>query len=229
VVANIIVDLIIIGIVVAGAIIGICRGFFLTVIKPIRWFATLAIALALATPVANAIIQPMIEAPITNQISSFLVDKCSDITAETADKELPTLLKFAAGAVGIDVTALQGSNPEEYIESLVDALAVPAVHIVAVIVSFFILYFVVKILLNLLISVLNKILDGGLFGVVNKTLGCIFNTLLALIVAWAFTSVFEYFISLPFLAEQAWTESFTGGFVYKLFKSISPIDLLLSF
>jgi hypothetical protein len=77
--------------------------------------------------------------------------------------------------------------------------------------------------------VLNKILDGGLFGVVNKTLGCIFNTLLALIVAWAFTSVFEYFISLPFLAEQAWTESFTGGFVYKLFKSISPIDLLLSF
>ena len=228
-VANIIIDLILVGIIVAGAIIGIYRGFFLTVIKPIRWFATLAIALALATPIANLIIQPMIEAPITNQISSFLADKCADITAETADKDLPTLLKFAAGAVGIDVGALQGSNSEEYIESLVDALATPAVHIVAVIISFFVLYFVVKILLNLLISLLNKILDGGLFGVVNKTLGCIFNTLLALIVAWAFTSLFEYVIALPFLAETSFAESFTGGFIYKLFKSMSPIDLLLSF
>lgn len=226
---DIIVDLILVAIIAAGVIIGIKRGFFLTVVKPIRWALTLVLALALASPIADLIIQPMIEAPITNQISSYLSEKCADITASTADKDLPTLLKFAAGAVGVDVSALSGANSEEYIKSLVDALALPAINIIAVIISFFVLYFVLKIVLKLLINLLNKLIDGGLFGALNKTLGCVFNTLLAIIVAWAFTSVFEYIISLPVFVDAGITDAFNGGFIYKFFKSMSPIDLLLSF
>lgn len=223
------VDLIIIAIIAVGAIVGISRGFILTLAKPVKWVAAILIALCLCNPVANEIVQPMIEAPITNQISEYLTEECSDITAETAGKELPTLLKLAAGIVGVDVTSMTGENASEYISEIVSKLAVPAIHLISVIIAYLALYFLSKLLLALAVSLINSIFSGGIFGIVNKILGFVFSTTFAFIIAWLVTALFGYIIHLPSLADVQWISSFEGGFVYKFFKEISPIDLLLSF
>ena len=113
--AKILIDVIVSLIVVAGAVFGIKRGFLITVARPIKWFAALFIAFSLCTPVAQGIIKPLIDAPITNQISGYLLEKCADITAENASEKLPTLLKIAAGIAGVDVGAIEGNTSAEII------------------------------------------------------------------------------------------------------------------
>ena len=226
---NIIVDLIIVAIVLLGALIGIKRGFIMTLAKPVRWVASIVIALSLCNSVATSIVQPAIEAPITNQISSYLAEECADITSENVTDELPTLLKLAAGIVGVDIKSVTGGTTADYISEIVDKLAVPAIHLIAIVISYFALYILSKILLSLAFSLINGILSGGIFGVANKILGFVFSTFLAFVTAWLLTSLFGYIINIPALKDVGWISSFKGGYVYRFFKEISPIDLLLSF
>lgn len=227
--ANIVVDLIIVSIVLFGAFLGIKRGFILTLAKPVKWIASIFIALTLCNSVANSIVQPMIEAPITNQISSYLTEECAEITAENASEELPTLLKLAAGIVGVDVNSITGDNASDYISEIVDKLALPAIHLIAIVISYIALYILAKILLSLAVSLINSILSGGIFGVANKILGFVFSTFLAFVAAWLLVALFGYIINIPALREVGWIGSFKGGYVYRFFKEISPIELLLSF
>lgn len=226
---NILVDATIVAIIVGGAIIGIAKGFVSSVARPVKWVASIVLAFSLSTPFADAVVFPMIEAPITNQISSYLIEKCSHITAANAGEELPTLLKIAAGVAGIDVTSIQTDGASDFISLLVDKLAYPTIHLISVIISFFAVYFLSKLVLGILLSIINHAFDGGVFGVMNKVLGFFFSTSIAFISAWLLTSVFGYVISLPAFADNPWIVSFDGGFVYKFFKGLSPIDLLLSF
>ena len=228
-IANIVVDIIIVSILVIGAFIGIKRGFILTLAKPVKWIASVLIALSLCNSVATNIVEPMIEAPITNQISSYLAEECAEITAENADKELPTILKIAAGIVGVDVNSLNGDNAEGYISELVDKLTLPVIHMIAIVISCFVLYILSKILLSLVISLINVMFSGGVFGIANKILGFVFCTFLAFVFAWILVALFGYIINIPALIEVEWINTFKGGYVYRFFKEISPIELLLSF
>ena len=226
---NILIDTVIVAIVVGGAIIGITKGFVSSVAGPVKWVASIVLAFSFCTPFANALIFPMIEEPITSQISSYLIEKCSHITAQNVGEELPTILKMAAGFAGIDLTAIGADGTTEFIPLLVDKLAHPTIHMISVVISFFAVYFLSKIVLGILLSIINHAFDGGVFGVMNKILGFIFSTSIAFVLAWTLTSVFGYVISLPAFADTPWIVSFDGGIVYKFFKGISPIDLLLSF
>lgn len=227
--AEILVDVIIAAIIIIGAALGISRGFIITVTKPVKWVAAIVLAVALCNPVADALVQPLIEAPITNQISDYLSDKCANITAATAGEQLPTVLKLAAGIVDVDVSSLSGGSSEEFIIELVDKLAIPAIHLISVIISFAVVYILSKILLALLVSIINKIFDYGVFGVFNKILGFVFGTAFAFITVWILTSIFGCIICLPSVSDIGWISDFEGGYIYKFFKEISPMDILLSF
>ena len=71
--------------------------------------------------------------------------------------------------------------------------------------------------------------ETGMLGVLNKTLGFIFSTAFAIIISWAVASVFTYVISMPVFDEVQWIQEFSGGYVYGFFKTLNPIDILLSF
>lgn len=228
--ANIIFDLIIALLLVAGFIFGVTKGFVKTVAKPVKFFASLAIAFSCASPVGNALIFPAISAPITNKFRSVLVEKCASFTAGVAAEELPTIVKLAAGLCGIDIGELTaGVATESIADTIADALTTPVVTILSGIIAFVILYFVSKILLGIAVSIINAIVDNGFVGVLNRILGCVFGVALAMVVAWALTAVTDFAIHLPALAEVAWVKEFTGGFIYNFFKNVSPIDLILSF
>lgn len=227
--AKIIVDILIIAIVGIVTFVGVKRGFFLTVTKPVKWFAAIVLAFALCTPFATNVLEPLIEAPITNQITDYLVKECADITAENAGDKMPTILKIAAALADINTDGFSGDNSEAVIGQLVDKLAVPVVHLISVILSFIIIYILSKILLKIALKIINSVLDRGFFGVLNKILGGIFGFLFGFVLAWLFVVLFAYAINIPFIADFEWAQSFDGGYIYEFFETMSPIELLLSF
>ena len=226
---TVVVDIAIAVILIIGAVLGIKRGFFLTVTKPVKWFAALALAFSLCNTVAADVVQPIIEEPITNQITEYLSEKCDDITSQTAKDELPTVLKIAAGIVGVDLNSFTGETSAEVIEQIVDKLAVPVIHLIAVLISFFAIYFISKILFAILIALLNDVFKSGIFGVFNKILGFVFGLAFAFILSWLLVVIFGYIISIPAVANAEWVKNFNGGFIYDFFKRMSPVDLLFSF
>ena len=226
---SIVIDIILCAILIGGIVLGIKRGFVLTLAKPVKIFAALYLSAVLCVSVGASLIFPLIHGPITTKISSFLFTKCSEITAATATEKLPSLLKLAAGMSGIDVTALEARTSEEYIQQLVDNLATPAINLISSIIAFFILNIVLRIVLSLLLNLFGTLCNMGVIGVINKTIGCVFGFLFAFVIAWAFTFAFDYVIHIPKIASSDWAANFSGGFIYKFFRSTTPIDFLLSF
>ena len=220
---SIIVDLVLIGILVLAFILGLKRGFVKSVSKPVRFFASFATAYGLASPFANGIVVPIIGGAVKTQIKGYLLESCPNITPETID-ELPTLLKLGAAMSGTDLNSFTSEN---IINTIVDALADPVIFILAVIVSFILLYFLSKLFYTIALAIVNSVFKVSVLDKPNKVLGCIINTFAGFCVAWTLTVLFDFFIHLPMFGE--WAIGFEGGFIYRFFTMMSPIELLLSF
>ncbi|MBO5906807.1 MAG: hypothetical protein J6Q85_01455 [Clostridia bacterium] len=225
---NVIVNIIISAFFVAGVIIGIKRGFISLAAKPVKFFAALVIAFSFASAFGAAVINPIIEAPITNYIKDFLYTNCEGLTSSNAREELPTILKISAAIFGIDIGEV-ASNATNVLDAIVESLTAPVISVVSVIVAFIILYFISKVLLSVALWFVNLVFQSGVFGFLNKLLGTVFGLCLAVIVSWAFVAVFEYAVHLPMFAANPTVAEFEGTFIYGFFNSYSPMELLLSF
>ena len=228
--ANVIFDIIIVGIFVAAAIIGIKKGFIETISKPIKFVAALVLAFSLAGFVGANIVEPIIGPAISHKLSSILIEEYSEITASTANESLPTLIKFAASMCGVDIESIaSGADGISIIEAIVDAVTAPVIEIFGLIFGFIITYFLGRLLFSFVMMLVNSIVKRGLVGKVNMTLGCIFMLFLAFVVVWVLTSMSEFLLNIPLIASASWVDDFTGGPIYNFFKSFTPLDLLLSF
>ena len=227
---SVILNLVICAIMAFGVIFGIRRGFISMAAKPVRFVATLAIAFALCNGFSDAIIRPIVDASITNYIKDFMYTNCQGLTAENISEELPTLLKMAAGLLGINVEEIaSGVAPGEVLDEVLGTLTAPVVDIISVIISFCILYFIFKLLLTVGLWFLSAVFSSGLFGLLNRILGIVFGILCAIIASWAFVSLMEFILHLPAFANNPSMADFEGGFLYSFFKEYNPVELLLSF
>lgn len=227
---TIVVEIVLIAMIAVGMFLGIKRGFIKTVAKPVKFILALVIAFSLSGTVATNIVEPLIATPVTAQMEEYIQEKCENISSENISEELPTVLKISAGLFDIDLEELSnGASTEELISSIVSSLVSPALHVVAVVISFIALYLLSNLCLSIVISILNAVFDTGLIGVCNRILGFVFSTAFAVIIAWIAVSLFTYVISIPALASTPTIQEFEGGFVYKFFNNLNPIDLLLSF
>lgn len=228
--ANVIFDILLAGILVAGAIIGLKNGFIDTIARPVKFVAAIALAFSLAGVVGSSIIEPIIGPAISHKLSDILIEKYSEITAATANESLPTLIKFAAGLCGVNIQDVASSaDGISVIEAIVEAVTAPVVEIIGTIFGFVIVYFLAKILLNFVMIFVNAIVNNGIAGKLNRALGCVFTLFLAFIIGWGVTSLTEFILNIPVIAAADWVENFNGGPIYKFFRSITPLDLLLSF
>ena len=227
---NVLFDIILVGILLAGAIMGIRHGFVDTLAKPVKFILVLILAFSLARAVGTFLVEPMIGPAISHKLSDVLVEKYAGITAATASEELPTLIKMAASICGVNIQEV-ATVPEgaSVIEAVAAAVTAPVVEIISVIFGFVIAYFISKLLLNFAFILLNNIVNNGIAGRVNKALGCLFSLFLAFVVGWAFTSVCEFVFNIPAIASIKVIDNFEGGIIYNFFRSFSPLDLLLSF
>ena len=227
---NFLVDCILVLIVAIGAFLGIKRGFIKTIAKPVKLILTLVIAFSFAAPLSETLVEPKVREPIANQMEEYIVENCENINADNIKEELPTLLKVGAGVFDIDIEKLVRENQgEALVNKICDSLIAPAVHLVSTVITFLILCILSGIVLSILIAILNAVVDDGFIGVFNRILGGVFSTAFAFIIAWLLTSVFTYVINLPSVASSEFASKFSGGFIYKLFNKLNPIELLLSF
>ena len=213
----IVIDVILIAFIVIGFIIGLKRGFIRSVEAPLCFVGSLTLAYLLANPISVNIVEPIIGASLTNQLSDYLMSNCADPSAE-----LPTIVKLAAGIVNVD---LDGKT----IEQILVEIASTTVHIVAVIIVFVILFFISKLLLKLLFKVLDSIFNASILVIPNKIIGCAFNTILGAVFAWVTVIAFNFFIHIGPMSDVKWAAEFVGGPIYRFFLNLSPLDLLLGF
>ena len=176
---------------------------------------------------ADKMVKPIISSPITSKLSSFLVDKYSSVTAATSG-ELPLLIRAAAAMAGVSPDQIEAEG-ESYIVRLVDKITDPFVSRIALIIAWILLYIIFRILLSLLLKLINSLVDDGFVGAANRITGCIVMTLLALSVSWCVVAVSDFLFHTEALRTVGWIAEFNGGFVYNFFKSVSPLELLLSF
>ena len=213
----IVIDIFLVAFVVIGFIIGLKRGFVKSVQGPLCFVGAIAFAYLLSNPISTNIVEPMIGASLTNQLSEYLASNCADPGAE-----LPTLVKLAAGIVQCD---LEGKT----IEQIIVEIASPTVHVVTVIIVFVILLFVLKLLLRLLFKLLDSVFNSSILVVPNKIVGCALNTILGAVFAWVAVFVFNFVIHLDSMSDVVWAAEFTGGPIYNFFLNLSPLDILLGF
>lgn len=213
----IVVDIFLVAFMVLGFIIGLKRGFVKSVEGPLCFVGALTVAYLLSNPISVNIVEPMIGASLTNQLSDYLASNYSEPGAE-----LPTLIRLAAGIVQFD---LEGKT----IEQIIVEIAAPTVHVVTLIIVFVILLFVSRLLFRLLFKILNSFFNSSILVVPNKIVGCALNTLLGAVFAWVAVLMFNFIIHLDSMSGVAWAAEFTGGPIYNFFLNLSPLDILLGF
>ena len=108
-------------------------------------------------------------------------------------------------------------------------LTSPAVNLIGILIAFVVLLLVGRLLISVGVYCVNSFCQGGLLAVVNKAMGFVLAGLLSVICAWGFVSVVEFLFHLPVFYDSAAIRGFSGGVLYKLFVSLSPLELLLSF
>ena len=228
--ANVIFDIILIGILAAGALIGYKNGFIDTVARPVKFVLALVIAFSLARTVGNVLVEPLIGPAISHKLTDILVEKYADVTATTASSELPTLVKIAASFCGVDIQQVATvSDGALVIESIANAVAAPVVSLISLVLGFIVAHILAKLVLKFLLILINTLVNNGIAGVVNRTLGCVFTLFLAFVVGWGITCISEFIFNIPAIASASGVENFTGGAIYRFFRTFTPLDLLLSF
>jgi hypothetical protein len=192
--------------------------------KPTKLILSLVLAFSLCTSVANGIVAPIIEQPITNYIYEFLVENCPEINIDNVAQELPTILKMAAGMYGINIEEIVAQNAgRDIIAEITATLAEPVISIFALIISFVLLYVISKLLITLALSLIDLVFSNGVFGALNKTLGGISGAIISFAVAWAVAVFIEFLYHINGAGLD------NPGILYTFFNTYSPIELLLSF
>ena len=226
---NISLELLLIAILFFGAYYGHHHGFIKIVAKPIEAVMRVVLSLSLCSFVGRSIIAPMIQPSVTNYIKEHIYNKCSDLSAETALAELPTLLKIGAAVFDVELDSLSSFSSGEILEILAERLTSPAVILISVIIAFVILLVAFKYLIRFITLLINFVFDSGVLGKINRILGVILAGALSFCAAWAFVSVLDFLFHAPIFDTSDVIRTFEGGPLYQLFNMISPIELLLSF
>ena len=223
---TIVFELIIIAIFAVFSFIGIKCGFIKLAAKPVKFVLAIVLAFTLSSAVAEKVVTPIVEEPVTNYVTDILYSNCEELTGDNISEKLPTLLKLAATVTNVDLETLNGND---IISRIVDNLIGPVITFVSSIISFIAVYFISKILLWILFGLINACFNKGLFGVVNRILGLVFFGFIGIVAAWGFAVITELVIHVPALADNPAFASFEGGILYNFFNTYNPMELLLSF
>lgn len=224
--ANIIFDIILAVILLVGVIWGLKAGFIKAIAKPTKFVLAILLAIMLCSVVGESVIKPMIQEPIVTKLSEALTEKIGETIGDA--EELPTLVKFAAELAGIDMSLITDKEAQaDMVDAVLVAVTDPVLNLISSVIAFILLYIILKICVGLLFSLINSIVDNGPIGAVNRALGCAVMTLFAFMVAWVLCMMSDFILNIPIINQQAWVQDFSGGWLYNIFRSLSPVDIIL--
>lgn len=213
-----VIDAVLIVIFLACSGVGIFKGFFSTISKPVRVIAAICITFVIASPIIDQWTGPYFEGLFYNDIYEYLVLNLSEVTSSEAISSLPLVLKIFAAISGIEISGGAEITTDQMITSLSEALAGAIGGVVSLVATYLGLYIIVSILLALVIAILNSMFSKGILGVVNKILGFALGGSVGVVICCIIASIVS-----------GVSDNFVGGFVYEFFKDFSPLDFILSF
>ena len=222
---NLVIDLMLLAILLAGLVLGYKRGFVKTVAKPVKLVAVWACTIKSCSAVAARFIAPLIQSSVTEKLLEFLQENYKNITASNASEELPTLLKIAAGVFNIDIQQVVEDAGATLTQKLAETFTAPLVSLVSIVIAFVVLLIVFSVLFSIVLWIINGIFHIGPLLWFNRILGVVFGVSLAIIIAWVVSMVLGFVLGLPALSAIG----FEGGAVYRFFREYHPLDLLLGF
>lgn len=227
---KIIVDLVLVAIIIGGVILGLKKGFTKIVARPVKLIASLVLAFSFCSGFGESIIAPIIDAPIQGYLSNFLYENCASITAENVTEELPTLVKIAAAAFGIDIEQIAaGAAVNAILDEIILNITSPVISLISTVLGFIAVYLLSRLGFAIAFLIIDLVFNGGLLGAINKLLGLIFGTAFAFIIAWGLAVVLELIFNLPAFASNEFISNYEGGWLYNFFNTFNPMELLLSF
>lgn len=202
--------------VLIGLIVGCKVGFFKSVANPLKLVIAGCLTVCLASPIINAWTRPFFTKHMEGWIYDALLEKCPEVTGETASALMPGILRFFANLFKVDLGAVgEGATSEDLLHALSSALAAPIGNAVAVAVTYLGLFIILSLLLTLLIFILDSVVSNGPLEVVNRILGLILGFAISAVLACIVANIAGYI-----------AEGEPGGFVYQFFKKLNPFDLL---
>ena len=202
----------------ACAAVGILKGFFAVVSKPVKFVAAIGITFVIASPIINAWTGPFFTNLFYDGIYEYLITSMGEVSSSDAISSLPVVLKIFAAIAGLEFAPGADVSSEQIFATLSDGIAGAIGGLVASVATYIGLYFIMSILLTVLLSVLNKVFSKGVLGVLNKVLGFILGGSLGVVMCCIIASIVH-----------AVSPEFVGGFVYDFFINFNPLAFVLSF
>jgi len=201
--------------VLIGAIVGLKRGFFNTVTKPLKIILAIALTVCFALPIIDAWTGPYFTNLIQAKIAEYITQNCPEITAINAAESLPSVLILCVRVFGIQLESISG---EEIISQISSAIAMPTGRFVATAVTYLALFIIFRLVLWLLLLILGSVVSSGPLMVIDKILGLIFTVAISFVICCIIANIISFFAN-----------DFVGGFIYEFFKNLNPLSVILSF
>ncbi len=186
---SIIIDVIVLGIVLAFFFIGRHRGFIKELVSLVSFALALILAALLSGPVATFAYDTFFDKSITDSISTTIEANVDEEVGELM-VHIPDEIKDAAKSLGVDIDKIIDNNIGEttedtalrVAEALSQKVARPIVTNLLRVVLFIILFFVFKILIGFIGKLLDIVSHIPVLDTANAILGGIFGILRGIIV-----------------------------------------------
>lgn len=219
---NVLYDIILVCLVLAGLAIGYHRGFVMLILRSFRSIGALLLALVSAKGVASLFrLADKIAAPVEAMLTEYIT---VDATHTTVEK-IPTVLKGLLNLFGVDLSQMLAEAPETFVSRAVE----PVANAFAVVLAFVGTYFFGLLLLWVASKFINAVFQLPLLKQINSVAGALIGFVFYSFIAWVAVKLTVFAFGL--FPNSALFDSFniTKTLVGEFFYNLKPLDLLLSF
>lgn len=195
-----------------GLIVGVVKGFYDLITRPIRFFAAICITFLLAGPIIDAWLGPYFSQLLSGTITQALIEKSPGLAADSVDA-MPFFFKALAFVFGVDTSGVV-QNLEEgqsVAEALGGAIGAPLGNFVGMIVAYLAIFVISLLVLKIVMGLLGKVITAGPMHAIDKTLGSVFGVAVACLLCCIAATVIN-----------AASKDFQGGFLYDFLLSLNP-------
>ena len=199
---NYLLDLIVIAIIAAVALISAKRGFVRVVIELAGFIAAIFISFTISTPLANLTYDKIIEPPIVSSVSKATGDSVTQITDDTWNalpgfvREYSESVGFSKDSINKSINDNMGNGVEGAARAASQTVVKPIVSRLLTLIYALLTIIILIILVKLLAKFLSGIFSFSIVGKLNRILGGIAGIPKGIIIAMLFCMIISLIVSL---------------------------------
>jgi len=195
---NFLLDLIVLAIIAAVALISARRGFVRVAIELVGFIAAIFITFTISTPLASLTYDKIIEPPIVSSVSKATGDSVTQITDDTWNA-LPEFIRKYSESAGFSKESINdniGSGAESAAKAASQGVVKPIVAKLLAVLYGILIMVILIFLVKILAKFLNGVFSFSIVGKLNRILGGIVGIPKGIIIAMLFCLVISLIVPL---------------------------------